>query len=85
MHHLWKAISVTSCSSAPSSPLSRWTVAAGATMLFAAALVPYAAGEVISRRGYPGLEGLVLACGTMSLALALAAVLALRRAPSRNA
>jgi hypothetical protein len=60
----------------------RWTVAAGSTMLFAAALGPYAAGEVISRWGYPGLEGLVLAGGVLSFALALPAVLALRRASS---
>jgi len=45
------------------------------------ALGPYAAGEVISRWGYTGLEGLVLAGGVLSFALALPAVLALRRAP----
>jgi predicted MFS family arabinose efflux permease len=63
----------------------RWTVAAGAAQLFGAAFGPYAAGEVITRWGYPGLEGLVLAFGAASLALVLPAVLALSSAPSAEA
>jgi predicted MFS family arabinose efflux permease len=62
----------------------RWTAAAGASLLFGAALGPYAAGEMITRWGYPGLEWLVLACGSVSLARALPAVLALKSAPSNE-